>query len=251
MLTNGILISCICHFQSSSLCLFGFCLQVSSASNFCPDTRGQSSHLFRLTCSVVLRGGRLTANTTGVCGERSQCLGHPGFAPAHGVCAFMVYTAQAPSCSAGNCLRRALGCMPFRSLSRSGSGSWVLHRGTHSVGPTFCAIPGRSSSGDQVLGQRSLLRCGASFHLPGPSRLVSWCIHLRGLCVSSGELISGCSPPGRCQLSTISGSLWLETGSLHAVWYRMPSLGPTLPLSGCRPPASSLPLAGNGPARSH
>ena len=40
-------------------------------------------------------------NITGVCGECSQCLGHTGFAPIHGMCAFPVYTAQAPGCSAG------------------------------------------------------------------------------------------------------------------------------------------------------
>ena len=31
-------------------------------SNFCPDTRGERCHLFRLTCSVMLWGGRNTAN---------------------------------------------------------------------------------------------------------------------------------------------------------------------------------------------
>ena len=67
-------------------------------------------HFFRLTCSVLLWGGRNTANNTGLC---SQCLHHTGFAPIHGVCAFPVYTAQALGCSAGNCLRRALGCMHF------------------------------------------------------------------------------------------------------------------------------------------
>ena len=37
-----VLICCTCHFQSNSLFVyFGFlCLQVSSVSNFCPDTRG-------------------------------------------------------------------------------------------------------------------------------------------------------------------------------------------------------------------
>ena len=48
-------------------------------------------------------------NITGVCGECSQCLGHTGFAPAHSVCAFPVCTAQALGCSAGKCLRQALG----------------------------------------------------------------------------------------------------------------------------------------------
>ena len=41
----SVLICCTCHFQSDSLFFvyFGFlCLQVSSVSNFCPDTRGQS-----------------------------------------------------------------------------------------------------------------------------------------------------------------------------------------------------------------
>ena len=46
-------------------------------------------------------------------------------------------------------------------------------------------------------------------------------------------------------------NIWLATGSLLAVWWRMPSLGPRLPLSssGCHPPAS-LPLMGVGPVRS-
>ena len=52
------LICCTCHFQSGSLFFvyFGFlCLQVSSVSNFCPDTRGQrwsliQAHLF--SCAV-------------------------------------------------------------------------------------------------------------------------------------------------------------------------------------------------------
>ena len=41
----------------------------------------------------------------------------------------------------GKSLRRALGCMNFPSLSHSGSGSQVFHKGTDSVGPTFCALP--------------------------------------------------------------------------------------------------------------
>ena len=61
----SVLICCTCHFQCSSLFFvyFGFlCLHVSSVSNFCPDTRGKGGHLFRLTCPVVLWGGRNTAN---------------------------------------------------------------------------------------------------------------------------------------------------------------------------------------------
>ena len=146
MLTTGILICCTCHFQSGSLYLFGFfCLQVSSVSNFCPDTRGRwwSIFLGSLVHSCCGEGGTLQTNITGICGECSQCLGHTGFAPAHCVCAFPVYTAQALGCSAGKCLRWALGCMHFPglSLSGSGSGSRVLHKGADLVGPAFCAFP--------------------------------------------------------------------------------------------------------------
>ena len=47
----------------------------------------------------------------------SQCFSCTGFALTHGVCASVVYTSQALGCSAGNCLRQALGCMHFSGLS--------------------------------------------------------------------------------------------------------------------------------------
>ena len=63
--------------------------------------------------------------------------------PTHGVCAFLVYTAQAPGCSAGELSKRgALVCVHFPGLTHSVSGSRVLHKGTDSVGPAFCALPG-------------------------------------------------------------------------------------------------------------
>ena len=68
--------------------------------------------LVQLCCG---EGGTLQTNITGVCGECLQCLGHTGFAPAHGVCAFPVYTAQAPGCSAGE-------------LSKAGPGLHALPR---------------------------------------------------------------------------------------------------------------------------
>ena len=60
-----VLICCTCHFQSSSLFFvyFGFlCLQVSSVSNFPLTQGGQGGHLFRLTGSVMLWGGRDSTN---------------------------------------------------------------------------------------------------------------------------------------------------------------------------------------------
>ena len=112
-------------------------------SNFHPDTRGQWWSLFfrPLVQSCCGEGGTLHTKITSECGECSQCLGHTGFAPAHSMCAFPFYTAQALGCSARNCLRQALGCMYFPGLSHSGSGSWVLHKDTDMVGPAFCALP--------------------------------------------------------------------------------------------------------------
>ena len=46
-----------------SVCFSFFCLLASLVSNFHPDTRvGVVVHFFRLTCSVMLWGGRNTAN---------------------------------------------------------------------------------------------------------------------------------------------------------------------------------------------
>ena len=51
----------------------------------------------------------------------------------------------------------------------------------------------------------------ATYHLPHPCHSVFWvynqCAFSGVLCVSSGELISGCDPPGGCQLSRIPRSL--------------------------------------------
>ena len=59
-----VLICCTCHFQSSSL----FFILASSVCKYlwylisALTQGGEGSHLFRLTCSVVLWGGRNTAN---------------------------------------------------------------------------------------------------------------------------------------------------------------------------------------------
>ena len=69
----------------------------------------------------------------------------------------------------GNCLQWALDCMHFPGLSHSGSGTRVLHKGTDSVGPAFCALPRSSSSGDEVFGGRGC--CNLS---PPPSLLLGF-----------------------------------------------------------------------------
>ena len=100
-----VLICCTFRFQSDFFFFvyFGFlCFQVSSVSNFHPDTRGRrwsfiQVHLF----NCAAEGGTLQTYITGVCGECSQCFSRTGFAPAHSVCVFIVDTAQAPGCFAG------------------------------------------------------------------------------------------------------------------------------------------------------
>ena len=140
-----VLICCTCHFQSGSL-FFILASSVCKSLQYVTSALiqgGESGHLFRLTYSIVLWGGRntLQTNITAVYGECSQCLCHTGFAPTHSMCAFLVYTAQAPGCSAGELSKAALGCVHFTGLSHSGSGSRVLHKGTDLVGSELFALP--------------------------------------------------------------------------------------------------------------
>ena len=197
--------------------------------------------LVQLCCR---EGGKPQTSISGVCGECSQCLGHTRFAPAHGVCAFPVYTAQAPGCSA-------------RELSKAGPGLYALSRskplrfrfsGTlqrHRLSWACFLCPSRlSSSGDQVLGECTLPRWGSvSFHLPGPSRSVSWvhkeCCLRCALCLLwEADLWLRAS----WWMSTIQDprKTWLTTGSL---------LAPRLLVLAVAPPAS-LPQVGDGPVHS-
>ena len=119
---------------------------------------GGGDLLFRFPSSVQSccgEGGALQTDIT-VCGEHSPCSGHTGFAPYRGVCAFPVYTAQAPGCSIwrGPCVE-------------CGSSFQVLHKSADSVVPAVCAFPGLSGSGSQRLGVLSPGR--RAFSLRGPS----------------------------------------------------------------------------------
>ena len=143
MLTTGILICCTCHFQSGSHCLFGFlCLLVSSVSNFCLDTRGKGGLLFRLTCSVLLWGGRNTASK-----YHWHVWGVLAVSGPHWVCPWSRHVLSWSTLLRlqvvllENHLRWALGCMHFPGINRSGSGSWVLRKGTDSVRLAFFAFP--------------------------------------------------------------------------------------------------------------
>ena len=124
--------------------------------NFRPDTRGRRWSLTRLTCSAVRWGRRSSARehhwrawgVRAVSGPHWVC-------PAHGMCAFPVYTAQAPGCSAAG-LKQALCCVHSPGLSRSGSGSRGLHKGADSVGHAFCALSRSEQLRHQVLVERTV-----------------------------------------------------------------------------------------------
>ena len=120
---------------ASSVCKYLQCLTSTLTQG------GEGGHLFRFTCSVVLWGGRNTANkyhwhvwrVLTVCGPPWVC-------PSSQQCAFQVYTAQAPGCSAGHSRKQTLCFMHFPGLSCSGSDSQVLCKGSDSVGCAFCAF---------------------------------------------------------------------------------------------------------------
>ena len=124
---------------------FGFfCLQVSSVSNFCPDTRGQrwsliQAHLFscavgreehckQLSLSCV--GGVLT-----VYGPHLVCPSSWWHVLSRSVLLRFQVSLQ------GHYSNLALRFRHFPGLSYSGSGPQVLSKGTDSVGHAFCALP--------------------------------------------------------------------------------------------------------------
>ena len=116
---------------------------------------GEGSHLCRFTCVV----GRerhykqiLRACVGSACSVWTT-LGLPQFTAA---CAFRVYTTQVPECPAGHYPKQALHFMHFPGLSCSGLGSWVLCKGTDSVGHAFCALPRFEQLRHQVLGKHTV-----------------------------------------------------------------------------------------------
>ena len=165
--------------------------------------------LVQLCCG---EGGTLQTNSTGMCGECSQCLGHTGFFPAHSVCAFSSYTAQAPGCSAGELSKVGPGLQALprhKPLRFRFSGTPQRHR----LGWACISCPSQVQAAQATRCLTSILsQLGSvSYHLPGPSPSVSWVHHkstISGVpCVSSGELISDCDPAGGCQPSRIPGRL--------------------------------------------
>ena len=165
-----------------------------------------------LVQSCCGEGGAPQTNITGVCGSARGVLATLGLPPFTACVLSQSTLLRFQVALQGNCLKRALGCMHLPGLSRSGSGSRVLHKGTDSVGPAFCALP-RSEQLRRpgAWGAHSPQVSGASSRLPGHSCSISWVCSDSVVsdvpCVSSGELISGCDPHGGYQPSRIRRSL--------------------------------------------
>ena len=121
-----------------------------------------SGSLVQLCCGEE---GTLQTNITGACWECLQCLGNIGFTPAHGVCAFPVYTAQVPGCSAGKLSRAGPG---LRALPRSEplgfrfSGTSQRHRLSWAC--VLCPSQVRAAQAT---------RCLVGTHFPGAVRLIT------------------------------------------------------------------------------
>ena len=159
-----------------------------------------------LVQSCCGEGGALQTNVTGLCGEHLQCSSHTGFTPAHW-CVF------SPS-----------------ALLR-------LPAALYGVGPALRVVPvfGYSTKARTRLGLSFVPSPAQAAQQPGAwqahSPLVQYALsppwfqpvsarasRVRAPCVCSRELVSSRDPPGGCQPSRISGSLWLEAGSLFAIW---------------------------------
>ena len=201
--------------------------------------------LVQLCCG---EGGALQTSITGVCGECLQCFSLIGFSSAHCVCAFMVYISQPLGCSAGNCLRWALGCVHFPGLSCSDSGSWVLPKGADLVGPAFCALPRseqlrwpgawwvQSPSGGQCV---LLPPTSQPFIFLGVQRV---CLLRCAVCLFWGADLSLWPS---YQMSTVQNpkNSWLAMKPVCSL-VEDASLGPWLPLSGSGCP--DLPVSSGG-----
>ena len=164
---------------------------------------GGSCLLFRFACSVVLWGGRGTADKCHwpLCGALAVIRPHSVCPCLQRVCFPRLH------CSGSRLLYRgrALCCVHFPGLSLSDPGFWVLHKDTDSVGPAFCAFPGQSSSGSEELEKRTLPGCSVPYPIWGPS--LSSGPPVGCTLFLSEELDSSCDPPGKCRPSRISGSL--------------------------------------------
>ena len=174
-----VLTCCTCHFLSSSL----FFILASSVCKYlrclisAPTQGGEIGHLFRLPCSVVLWGGRNTANKCHWRVWGVLAVYRPRWVCSSSWCV--------PS---GSTLLRLQGAlqehhpkwglrfMHFPGLSHSGSASRVIHKGTDSAVHVFCALPRSKQLSRAGSWQEHCPRWAMCLnHLPSPSCSVPRC----------------------------------------------------------------------------
>ena len=164
--------------------------------------------MFRFACSVLLWGGRGAADKHHWRVWGALAVFRPQWICPHSwhVCFPRLH------CSGSWLLsrERALSCMPFQF-----SGTPQKRRLAWAA---FCAFPARAAQAAGSL--TGALSPGAVRLIPStvPASVSVRASQVHAPCVCSGELASSCNPPCRCHPSSISGRLWLETGSLFAVW---------------------------------
>ena len=153
--------------------------------------------MFRFAASSVLLrgGGALQTDIIALCGEHSPCSGHTGFAPYRGVCAFPSTLLRLPAALYG--AGPALRAVPVFGSSTK---AWTRLRLRFVPSPLEQL---RQPGACQAHSPRA-----AAFSPPRPQ---PWFPPVPARCV---RLVFSCDPPGGCQPSRISGSLWLETGGL-------------------------------------
>ena len=175
-----VLICCTCHFQSNSL-LFILASSVCKSLQCLISAltqRDNGDHLCRLTCSVVLCGGRDTANkycrrvwgVLAVYGPLWVC-------PSSRQCVLPRSTLlRLQGALQGHCPKWALLLVHFPGLSHSGS--QVLRKGIDLVGRAFCSLPRSKQLRQPGAWRAHCLRWAVCLnHLPGPSHSVSQVRH--------------------------------------------------------------------------
>ena len=207
-----VLTCCTCRFQSCSLFFvyFGFlCLQAPHCLISTLTWGGKGGHLLRLTCSVVLWGGRGTASKCHSCvGSACSVWATLGLLQLMAACGFQVYTARAPGCSEGELSKAhpALHALPrSKPLRFRLSSTPQRHRLSWACVLCPSQVWAAKATRCMVSALSQVWWCILSLPSSWPILGVPQSTVSDVLCVSSGELISGCDAPGRCQLSRIPG----------------------------------------------
>ena len=205
------------------------------------------SYLGLVVQSCYGEGGALQTDIA-VCGEHSPCSGHTGFAPHRGVCAFPIYTAQAPGCSiwSGQCIKcgssfgsstKAWIRLRLRVVSSPASAVQAA-RSLRALSPDMARLFPLQRAAQAARGLRALS--------PGAVRLFPpWRVAqaARGLALSPrARGAFSLRGPSTRRRSGLRKSLDRNRG-LFAGWEGVASLGLSLPLS---PPPCLLPPARMG-----